>query len=85
MTDASSCETRPRWPANYKLLKINGLWHQAASTESFQNYSPDGPMALGLSKTEVAFAKSLECAAVRGNHVRIDQFGGGDEPRVILA
>jgi len=38
-----------------------------------------------LSKTQVACAKSLECAAVRCNHVRIDRFGGGDEPRIILA
>ena len=38
-----------------------------------------------LSKTEVACAKSFECAAVRCNYVRIDRFGSGDEPRAILA
>jgi hypothetical protein len=38
-----------------------------------------------LSKTQVACAESLECAAVCGNDVRTDRFGGGDEPRIVLA
>ena len=88
---------RPR-PAPHVLRVLPARRGRIATTRSTKRWAfrplsrrtegRAGGMALcvlWLSKTHVACAKSLECAAVCCHHVRIDRFGGGDEPRVVLA
>ena len=38
-----------------------------------------------LAKTKVPISQTLKCNSIDSDHVRIDRFSGGNEPRVVLA
>ena len=38
-----------------------------------------------LPKTKVPISQPLKCSSIDSDHVRIDRFSGGNQPRVVLA